>query len=106
MSRDTSIHFRLSNWGRFQRDGMKSVPSRHPKSASWQGQIVNVGDIWDADPPDPIDDDDAEDIQVAIIRCTIHDLKSATILKKHYRDGWSISEKVIKTARNKFWKYL
>ena len=103
--RDNHTHWRLVNWGKAQNLGMSDagIPPQHPKTATWQKQIK--GDGWlDLDAPDPIDEDDAEATQYAMVRCMIHDMKTATILTKHYRDGWAAPG--LSRARYRFWKFL
>ena len=105
--RDNHTHYQLKNWERYQNEGRAGIiPPKHPKGASWQKQIKDDGRWLDLDAPEPIDEDNAELVQHAMIRCVIHDLKAANILRAYYRDGWEIDEQVVRRARNKFWKWL
>ena len=104
--RDSNVHWLLKNWAKAQNIGMiqGGVPSQHPKGSSWAQKIVNPGDTLDDDLY--IDEDNAESTQHAMIRLMIHNIKAATILTKHYRDGWNLSDRAVRRARNMLWKYL
>ena len=103
---DDGLDWRLRNWGRFSNEGMGNIPKQHPKAASWQRQIKSDGKWLDLDAPDPTDEPDAEHVQAAMMRCKSHDMITAGLLTKHYRDGWAFNKRVLDIARSRFWKYL
>ncbi len=105
---DNGIHFRLKNWGRAQRYGMAEagIPTQHPQGASWAKQIKSDGAWLDLDAPEPIEEDDAEEVQAAIIMCMIHNMPAADVLIKYYRDEWDINYKSVRLARRTILQYI
>ena len=102
--RDNAVHYSLKNWGAFIRNGMQDGPREHLQGASWQRQIKDNDNWLDLDAPEPIDEDNAERTQMAMVLCMVHDMDIAMLLTKHYRDGWNIPN--ARHARNKFWRFL
>ena len=105
-SRDSRTHYRLKNWGAFKRFGTDTGPLENPISASWQGQVT--GDYPPDDDPEEhyIDEEDAERVQKAILLCNARDQQTARILTEHYHHRNMGFAHVVRTARNKFWRYL
>ena len=102
--RDNSVHYSLRNWADYIRKGMQDGPREHLQGASWQGQVTDR--VTEIDPPEPhyIDENNAERTQGAMVLCMVHDMETAMLLTKHYRDGWNIPN--ARKARNRFWRFL
>ena len=103
-TKDNHIHYSLREWGHYVNSEWKDGPRQHPNGSSWHDQIINRSDANFPEPPAYIDFDNAERTQAAMIRCAIRDFKTATLLTKHYRDGWGINN--LKRLRGKFWIFL
>ena len=101
--KDNQIIWSLVNWGYFVRQGMDVIPPADPRGASWHQQVDDKYPD-DTDQPFDVDEDAAERTQHAMVRCMIHDMETAMLLTKHYRDGWAVAN--IRKARNKFWRFL
>jgi len=102
--RDDAIHFSLKNWAAHINDEWQDGPREHANGASWHDQVINRQDANFPDALVYIDHDSAERVQAGMIRCMIHDMQTAMLLTKHYRDKWEIAG--LKRARDKFWKWL
>ena len=102
--RDDSIHASLVNWGAFIRQGMTHGPRENLQGASWQDQVTDR--VTAIDEPDPcyIDDDAAERVQDAWVRCRAKDILVAVRIKNHYVYGYDMTR--MSDARNKFWRHL
>ena len=99
------IHYRLKNWGAFQRANADDGPADNPVPAEWQSQITD-DNVW---PPEEladtyIDECDAERIQHALILCSERDNVVAMILRRHYY--YRMTSSGVHIAINKFWRYL
>ena len=97
------IEVSLVNWGRAMNAAWQDGPRENAKSAGWHNLVTTKYADNEAPPP-AIDEDDAERIQHAMVRCQINDLKTANTLKWHYRDNKSVQG--VKRARNLFWRWL
>jgi len=101
------IHYRLKNWGAFQRANVDDGPPEHPVPAEWQSQVTDRGK-WPAEPLEDhyIDECDAERVQRGIILCMEHHKAVAMVLVRHYHYQVAGSMHNLRKARNKFWRYL
>lgn len=101
------IHFRLKNWGAFQRANANVGPAENPEPASWQEQITET-DRWPPEPPVEhyIDNEDAVKVQKAVVLCMENDRITAMALIRHYHYRTFTAPKLVHMALSKFWRYL
>jgi len=102
-SRDDFVAVKLINWARAINAGWQDGPGANPQGPLWPSQIKQ-GYVDDESLPPPIDEDDAEATQHAMIRMMIHDMLTANILIGHYRDNRNVQG--LRRARNRFWRWL
>jgi len=103
ISRDDYIAMRLANWARAINSAWIDGPPENARGPGWHNQ-VDRSYADEETPPQPIDDDDFELVQHAMVRCLIHDLKTATTLTQFYRDGLNVPH--VRKSRNLFWRFL
>ena len=103
-NRDNYIHHSLKNWALYVRRGTTDGPKETPQSAKWQSEVSNRVQAIDSHERMYVDEEAAELIHKALIRCQLHDLATTLQLKAHYRDGWTVDN--LRKCRNKFWRFL
>lgn len=103
-TRDNFVHYALRNWARYINSGWQDGPRRTPLGASWHEQVTERVIPTDTTPPVYIDCDSGKRTQAAMVLFMVRDIDRASVLIKHYRDNWTVTG--LRTARNKFWRYL